>query len=67
MNVSRIDKFIRERSGAASLDEARAVRERDVELLVGARADSALVRSAVALALRWTRAAVSGMNIYKMF
>lgn len=52
MNVSRLDKFVRERIGAASLGEAHAVRDRDVELRVGARANSMLVRSAVALALR---------------
>jgi hypothetical protein len=55
---SRIDKLLRETTGADSLAEAHALRERDVELLVGAGASPALVRPATALALRCFSGAV---------
>jgi hypothetical protein len=55
---SRIDKLLREATGAVSLAEAHALRERDVEILIGAGALPALVRPATALALRCFSGAV---------
>jgi hypothetical protein len=52
VSVSRLDKFVREYAGKSSLAESHDLRDRDVELRVGARASGPMGRPAVAVALR---------------
>lgn len=58
MNVSRFDKYLRERARSESIGEAHRFREQPIELAIAHGASPHLVRPAVALALRCFTGAV---------